>query len=133
MEARPIRQSQRQAPRNGEVSKLRASIAGQVPEILDKLGQLAKAGDVQAAKLLLERVVPPIKPMELPVILSPTEGGWAGQARQTFAAAANGEVAPGQAVALINALAAVARVAETEELEKRIERLELAADPRRLK
>lgn len=114
-------------PGTGEVSKLRARIASQVPEILQKLGELAKGGDVPAAKLLLERVLPPVKPLEAPVVLSLMEGGLANQARQTFAAAANGEVAPGQAAALINSIAAVARVAETEELEKRIERLEQVA------
>ena len=41
---------------SGEVAKLRAAIAGQVPAILESLTAAALAGDVQAARLLLERL-----------------------------------------------------------------------------
>ena len=50
---------------SGEVAKLRAAIAGQVPAILESLTAAALAGDVQAARLLLERALPPIKAIEL--------------------------------------------------------------------
>jgi len=116
-------------PGTGEVAKLRAGIAERVPEILDRLTEAALAGDVQAARLLLERVLPPIKPVELPVELTLSEEGRpTEQARQVLAAAAGGALAPDQAVSLIGALAAVARIAETDELRERIERLEAVAE-----
>jgi len=115
-------------PGTGEVAKLRAGIAERVPEILDRLTEAALAGDVQAARLLLERVLPSIKPVELPVELTLSEGRPTEQARQVLAAAAGGALAPDQAVSLIGALAAVARIAETDELRERIERLEAVAE-----
>ena len=116
-------------PGTGKVAKLRAGIAERVPEILDRLTEAALAGDVQAARLLLERVLPSIKPVELPVELTLSEEGRpTEQARQVLAAAAGGALAPDQAVSLIGALAAVARIAETDELRERIERLEAVAE-----
>ena len=56
------------------MAKLRAGIAERVPDILDRLTEAALAGDVQAARLLLERVLPPVKPVELPVELTLAEG-----------------------------------------------------------
>ena len=46
-------------PGTGEVAKLRDSIAAHVPEIIVQLVAKAKEGDAQAARLLLERVLPP--------------------------------------------------------------------------
>lgn len=111
-------------PGTGEVARLRARIAERVPEILDKLTELATAGDVQAARLLLERVLPPVKAVELPIELVIGEGGLGDQARHMLAGATQGVLAPDQASALLGALAAVAKITETDELIKRIERLE---------
>jgi hypothetical protein len=115
-------------PGSGEVAKLRAGIAEHVPEILTSLIDAAIAGDTQAARLLLERVLPPVKAVELPVELSLPEGRLTDQARHVLAAATGGGLAPDQALTLIGALAGVARIAETDELRERIERLEAAAD-----
>jgi len=118
-------------PGSGEVAKLRAGIAEHVPQILSKLIDAAIGGDTQAARLLLERVLPPVKAVELPVELSLPEGRLTEQARHVLAAAAGGKLAPDQAATLIGALAGVARIAETDELRERIERLEAAeAGPR---
>ena len=48
------------------VGGLREAIAKQVPEIINVLVQQALAGDVQAARVLIERAIPAIKPQELP-------------------------------------------------------------------
>ena len=115
-------------PGTGEVARLRAGIAERVPQILDRLTEAALAGDVQAARLLLERVLPPVKAVELPVELTLGDGRPTEQARQVLAAAAGGVLAPDQAVSLIGALAATARISETDELRERIERLEAVAE-----
>lgn len=113
-------------PGTGEVAKLRAGIAERVPEILDRLTEAALSGDVSAARLLLERVLPPVKAVELPIEMTLADGRPTDQARQVLAAAAGGAIAPDQAVSLIGALAALARITETDELRERIERLEAA-------
>ena len=115
-------------PGSSEVARLRAGIAARVPQILDRLTEAALAGDVQAARLLLERVLPPVKAVELPIELPLSEGRPTEQARQVLAAAAGGALAPDQAVSLIGSLAAVARISETDELRERIERLEAVAE-----
>ena len=108
----------------GEVAKLRAAIAGNVPAILESLTTAALAGDVQAARLLLERALPPIKPVEQPQPLSLPDGTLTVQGRAVLAAVAAGELAPGQGAALLGALGTLARVAEVDELTRRIEALE---------
>jgi hypothetical protein len=44
-----------------KVGKLRAGIEAHVPGILETLAELAKGGDVQAAKILLDRVLPALR------------------------------------------------------------------------
>src|SRR5262245_1714297 len=61
-------------PGTGHVASLRASIAEHVPQIIDKLVESALAGDVASARLLLERVVPPLKASEEPTPLMLPDG-----------------------------------------------------------
>src|SRR5688572_19184713 len=80
-------------PGTGEVAKLRAGIADSIPDILEKLTEAAKAGDVQAARLLLERVLPPIKAIQLPApVEMPHLGTLADQARAILGAATRGDL-----------------------------------------
>ena len=112
-------------PGTGVLEKLRASIAGHVPDILAGLITAAKAGDIQAARLILERILPPVKAIEQAVALQLPEGGTlTAQAVAVLSAAAVGELAPGQAAQLIAALGTVARIAEVDELAARITALE---------
>ena len=111
-------------PGAGVVAKLRASIAEHVPEIIGHLVKAAKGGDVQAARLLLERVLPPMKPTELAVPLSLPDGSLTDPGRAVLAAVGVGDLSPGQGAQLLAAIGALARVAEIDELTERIERLE---------
>jgi hypothetical protein len=111
-------------PPGGEVAKIRAAIAEHVPAIVEKLVQSALAGDAAAARLLLERVVPPRKPSEEPVNLPVNDGSLSDQGRAIFEAGASGLLAPGQVSMLLAGLGALAKVIETHELEQRIEALE---------
>ena len=56
-------------PGQSEITRIRASLAGDVPEILAGLVTAAKGGDVQAARLILERILPPVKAIEQAVEL----------------------------------------------------------------
>ena len=111
-------------PGAGEVAKLRAAIAGEVPAILQSLTAAALAGDVQAARLLLERTLPALKPAEQAQALHLPDGTLTTQGRAVLAAVAAGELAPGQGAALLGAIGTLARVAEVDELARRIEALE---------
>lgn len=112
-------------PGTGEVAKLRDSIAAHLPEIITQLVSKAKEGDAQAARLLLERVLPALKPMEQPVELTlPDEDGLTAQGVAIVQAVAAGTLAPGQGAALLSGLGALARIREIDELEQRITKLE---------
>lgn len=111
-------------PGTGEVARLRAGIAEHVPEIVAKLVAAAKDGDVQAARLLLERVIAPLKAAEQSALVALPDGTLAEQGRALLSAAAAGELAPGQAAALLGALGTLARVVEVDELTRRVEALE---------
>ena len=109
---------------SGEVGRLRESIAQHVPDIIAKLVAAATAGDAAAARLLLERVIPPIKAAELPTPMDLPDGSLADQGRAVLAAAGSGDLAPGQAAQLLAGLGALAKLIETDELAARIAALE---------
>lgn len=112
-------------PGGGQLQKLRAALASDVPEILARLGAAAKAGDVQAARLILERVLPPVKAIEQPQALAlPADGSLTDQGRAVLGAVAAGDLAPGQGAQLLSAIGGLARVIEFDELERRIAALE---------
>jgi hypothetical protein len=112
-------------PGQSEITRLRASIAEHVPAIVAQLVTASKAGDVQAARLILERVLPPVKAIEQAQTLNlPADGSLTDKAHALLSAAAAGELAPGQAAQLIAALGTVAKITEIDELETRITKLE---------
>lgn len=111
-------------PGTGEVAKVRAAIAGRVPEILDKLITQALEGDTSAARLLLERAVAPLKATEQPQAVNLAGDSLTDQGRAVLASVAAGELAPGQGAALLSAIGTLARVAEVDELAARVAALE---------
>ena len=85
----------------------------------------AKGGDVQAARLILERILPPVKAIEQAVELQlPTDGTLTAQGRAVLSAVASGDLAPSQGAALLGAIGTLARVTEIDELTARIAALE---------
>ena len=84
----------------------------------------ALAGDPQSIRILLDRVVPCLRPVELATPLELPEGTLAEQAHAVVQAVAVGDIAPSQAAQIITALGGVAKIMETTELLKRIEALE---------
>lgn len=112
-------------PGSGEVGRLRQAISEHVPAIIDKLVQQALEGDAQAAKLLLERALPAVKPTETPVTLGlPAGGALADHGRAILQAAGEGVLGPQQAAQLLAALGGLARVVEVDELVRRVQALE---------
>lgn len=112
------------APGSSEVAKIRAAIAADLPGILKTLVEQALAGDTQAARLLLDRVLPPLKPQEQAQAIALPAGSLTEQGRAILTAVAAAELAPGQGAQLLSAIGSLARVAEIDELAQRIEALE---------
>lgn len=113
-------------PGSGKVAALRATITAAVPEIIETLNARAKAGDGHAARVLIERAIPALRPIEQPAPITLPQGSLGDIGRGLLAAAGAGELAPGQAAQLLAGLGALARVIETDELEKRLAALEVA-------
>ena len=112
-------------PGQSEITRLRATLMADAPDILAGLVGAAKAGDVQAARLILERVLPPVRATEQAVELPLPEGGTlTAQGRLVLSAVASGVLAPSQGAMLLSAIGSLARVTEIDEIEARLTRLE---------
>jgi hypothetical protein len=113
-------------PGSGVIGELRRQILTQVPEVLGKLLEQALAGDVQAARLLLERVLPAVKPQAAPIILPglAEADGLAHQGAVVIRAVAAGELAPNVGAVLLAGLGQQGRLIEIAELEDRVAALE---------
>ena len=48
----------------GRVAEMRAGLAECLPEVLSSLSKAAVAGDMQATRILLDRVLPPLRAEE---------------------------------------------------------------------
>jgi hypothetical protein len=116
----------------GEAGRIRQALAEELPEILEAVIERAKDGDMQAARLILERVLPPLRPEakfaampELALAETLTDKALAildGIARQ--------DMGPETGVQLLAALGGLARILEVDELAVRIAAIETAQQRR---
>jgi hypothetical protein len=113
-------------PGTAKIEPLRVAIRDHVPEIIAALVARAKDGDVGAARLLLERAIPAVKPIQEPIPVEMPGETLTEKAGAILGAVARGELAPMDAKALLDGLGAVAKIAEIDELERRITALEAA-------
>jgi hypothetical protein len=111
-------------PGSGLAAETRALIAAAAPEIIAKLVERSKEGDTSAARLLLERFAPAIKPSEDPVTIDLGPGTLTEQGHAVMRAVSNGDLAPSQGAALLGALGTLGKLTEADELERRIAALE---------
>ena len=111
-------------PGRGVVAELRAKLSQDVDKVIGILREQALAGDPQAIRILLDRVLPSLRPVELPTPLDLPVGNLAQQAQAVVQAVAAGDIAPSQAAQIITALGGVAKIVETTELLARITALE---------
>ena len=111
-------------PGQSNITKWREAMAADVPEILAGLIAQAKAGDVMAARLILERAIPALKNAEATQAIDLPAGTLTEQGMAVLEAVASGALAPGQGSQLISAIGTLARVTEIDELTARIAKLE---------
>ena len=102
---------------------LRKSIIDDMPEIILKLVEQAKNGDTAAAKILLDRCCPALKPQAMNITL-PINGNLAEQGNEIIRATMSGNIPPDVGAQLITALANQGKLIELQELTERIENLE---------
>lgn len=104
-------------------SVIRAQLLADCPDIIAVMTERAKAGDAAAAKLLLDRCLPALRPGDLPMQTQLASDITAAP-RAVFAALASGELTPDEAHTIAATLASLTRVIESTELIARLDELE---------
>tara|TARA_Y100001960_G_scaffold312432_1_gene374111 strand:+ start:363 stop:782 length:420 start_codon:yes stop_codon:yes gene_type:complete len=107
-------------------TKYRTAFEAAAPGIVQSIIRSALQGDTTAQRICIERLCPPLKATDTPVVF-PLTGGLGDQGRQILQSIADGELTPGEAESVFRSLSAQAKIAEISELEQRIEALERAA------
>ena len=100
---------------------LRANI--KTAEIISTVQELALSGDMTACRILLDRVLPPLKATDTPAPVT-IPADLTGAAAAVLEAVAVGTLTPDQGQAVASVLASLVRVREATELEARIKALE---------
>lgn len=114
----------------GKLQRLRDSLEKDLPAILASMVQSAIDGDPVAARLVLDKVLPNLKPVERPVSVdlpdtATVEGVNAAQ-NAILQAVAAGDLMPGEGQTLSAIVESKRRAIETQELSERITQLESA-------
>ncbi|TVU73849.1 DUF5681 domain-containing protein [Cobetia crustatorum] len=109
----------------GAVSALRQSLQAHAPALIGKAVEMALAGDAQAIRICLDRVLPALRAEAAPLDIElPTDAGIAGTSRILIEAAAKGDIPADVAGQLVSALGQLARQTEIDEINDRIQALE---------
>ena len=99
------------------------AIDSMIPQVLDCVFQRAIAGDMTAAKMLLDRTLPNKRPEQERIEISHT-GNIPTDAQNVLRSVFDGEVSPDVGASLLSAITGVLKAVEVEELAQRIEALE---------
>jgi len=108
----------------GKIGELRQQIADALPEIVDRLVSSAKNGDVQSARLLIDKVIPNVRPQSLPINFEVAEESFYVNSAAILSAAMRGELPLEEASDFISAVNNYSKLTEFHELEGRLLRLE---------
>jgi len=112
-------------PRDTRTQAIRQAILEEVPQIISTLVTQARNGDTTASKLLLDKVLPSLKPISEPVVFDiATNDTLATVGQSIIDNIARGGLPVDSGAMLISALSNQARIVETTELMARIEKLE---------
>ena len=113
-----------------EITALRESLSVGAADVVTAILDAAKAGDMQACKIVLDRLLPPLKATAQSVHLAlPESASPLDTARAILSATASGTLAPDIAAQLVAAVGTFCRIEEIEELRVRIAALEKATRP----
>ena len=98
--------------------------------LVSRLIELALAGDIGALRLCMDRLLPTLKPCELPVSLPDLPESLTDQGKAILKVMASGALTPSQAAALLTALGSQAKLVELDILKARLQALELTLKSR---
>jgi Family of unknown function (DUF5681) len=104
-------------------AKLRKAIEEKADDILQAVISAAIDGDMQACKMLLDRITPTLKPQALPVFL-PIVDSLSEQGDEIIKATMGGLIPPDIGSMLITALSNQGKLVDLQEMAKRLKRIE---------
>lgn len=107
-------------------TRIARSLEDDLPALLAKTRSMAMRGDIQAMRLLLERTLPPRKPVADPVVV---DCFWeaktlTAKAHAVLEAVGLGKLPPDVGAQVIAVIGSTASIAEIDDLKRRIEKLE---------
>jgi hypothetical protein len=113
----------------GQAAALRRSLERKGRRVVAVVVEAALKGDLQACRLVLDRVCAPLRPIDQPVQLPDVDASVdaGAQARFVLGAAVSGRITPSQAANLLAAAANGVRVVEAAEFDQRLTALEQRA------
>lgn len=125
----PFRKGQSGNPAGRKPGKTRArklldAIENDLPDIIEAMVKAAKEGDTAAAKLLIDRCIPTVKPRQQPEAIGDLCGSLSDQGQQVIAAMGSGKLSTDEAQNILSALALLARLYEVDDIERRLAALE---------
>ena len=113
-------------PGTGAVAKLRAQLleGGQLDALVKTVYARALAGDMAAVRILLDRVIPPLRAEALPVQVNvDQQATLTDQARAVVQAALDGQIPPDVAAELVRSISSLVTIAEGDELRDKLNQL----------
>lgn len=110
-----------------EAVEVRRKLMEYADDVIQRVIESAQQGDMTACRLILDRIVPALKPSAAVTVLDiPDDTTMTDAAKAIMRSAAEGSLPPDIAAQLIAALGNVAKVAEIDEIERRLTELEEA-------
>ena len=89
------------------------------------VAEKSKEGDTNAVSMIGSRLIPTLKATDTPILLEGLDSGsLVDKAGKIIEHMGTGDVSPSEATSMINAIAALCKVQEIEDLSKRLESLE---------
>jgi hypothetical protein len=101
-----------------------ALLKGEELELMQKAIELAKAGDTQMLKFLLDRILPKERSVRVDLPVMDRSSDAVDALAAVIDAVGAGQIAPSEAAALASLVAAYARILDVAEFEERLENIE---------
>jgi hypothetical protein len=106
-------------------SQLRDLLQPDAPALIEKVVKEAKAGDMQAMRICMERLIPPLRqdsePVQLDIDIGDTPTDTALNVLQAISA---GKLSIADGASLLGAVASAQRIHELESIEQRLQKVE---------
>lgn len=114
--------------RSSKAAELRRVLESGADGAVKTIMEAAKGGDMAACRLILDRVVPPSKPVYQPVSFELDDSDLPAAARSVIKAIAAGELPADQGKMILDGLANMVKIIEITELAQRVAELEKAQE-----